>query len=250
MTRQPTTVRLRNHVSEGRVRREHCHRVAWLRTVVESDLKPYMEVIDDGLDDVEAKFNERLLIATLRAMRCRLTNSTDGGDGGLSTVPEVRERFLTAVRSPEYRDKLRQRATGRKRPSVSAKLKARWAAASEERIEQVRELGRQWKGKKRSEASRLNMSESAKRRDASVYEKIATKNRGRKHTEEARAKMSTAHAGKPKPWASATCSQRNKDPEFQAKAAAGLRGKPKSAAHCEALSVAQKASWRRRKSGE
>ena len=197
ITRQSPVIRLRNHTAEGRCRREHCHRVAWLRRVVDSGLVPRLELVADGLSESDAKWFERALIATLRAMACRLVNSTDGGDGGFSTVPEVRARFLDAVRTPEYRERQRRNSTGRRSESRSEKLRARWATASPEALAQVRELGARHKGVKRSEASRAKMSVAARLRSPEFYVALASRLRGRKRSMASRAKQSATNKGKP-----------------------------------------------------
>lgn len=87
------------------------HRACWIKSIGRENVATVVLERDPPGDLNEA---ERIWIATLRDLGCRLTNHTDGGDGsyGWRPTPEVLARRNAAIRAAHQR------------PEVKAKLSA------------------------------------------------------------------------------------------------------------------------------
>jgi hypothetical protein len=73
--------RPKQHWTKDKNKKDHCH--AWIRSLLQENLIPEVEVLEElptaeGIGDIE-----RFWIASWKLMGANLTNMTDGGDGGL-----------------------------------------------------------------------------------------------------------------------------------------------------------------------
>jgi hypothetical protein len=84
-------VRLQEHLSDARSGKRQSHRSNWIRTLLAQNLLPELAVLDEVAES-EWQFWDRWWIAYLRAIGCRLTNHTAGGEGSLGYVPTPEER--------------------------------------------------------------------------------------------------------------------------------------------------------------
>jgi hypothetical protein len=161
--------RLRDHIKGARLKAK-THKDHWLRQLLTHDLKPVFEVVANPTGDWETA--EREWIARFRARGCRLTNSTDGGEGLRNPTAEVRAKM----------SKLK---TGMK---MSAAHRANTSAAVRRR------------GKHSAETcAKQSAAMIGKKMPRAGVEKQAAKVRGLKRTPEQCQKMSLAQRGKPKP---------------------------------------------------
>ncbi len=73
--------RARQHANPTRVIKDFTHKGNWVKGLVAVGLRPEIEVLESVVDSQELDEAERFWIAYYRALGCRLTNLTDGGDG-------------------------------------------------------------------------------------------------------------------------------------------------------------------------
>ena len=163
-TRVDPLHRLRGHLKGSKTGNNH--RENWIRSLLNAGLEPVLVVLQDAIASIEALHDaERYWISLGLKRDWRLTNATDGGEGGMSSEtakttwsPErrlrwiagikavwvkpavkedIREKFRTAWADPEVREKHRVSATGRKLSDEHrAKVAASWVGADERRAKQ------------------------------------------------------------------------------------------------------------------
>lgn len=108
--------RLRSHLAPSQLDHSRSHKNSWLKGLLSEGLRPVLQILET-VDDVDANEAERNWIAAYRWLGARLTNGTDGGDGGAITDPAARARISAAhfgvKRSSETRAK--QSASARER---------------------------------------------------------------------------------------------------------------------------------------
>ena len=151
--------RAKSHTSKKSLKlRDHCH--SWLRSLVSAGFRPDVEVLERGIASMEDLSEaERFWIAYFRFIGSRLTNMTDGGEGGSGSKsletrrligeknrialrgnvpwnkgktdcfsPETIERWKKARRgrkqSQETRNKRANKLRGRKNPTAGPKISA------------------------------------------------------------------------------------------------------------------------------
>lgn len=114
--------RLSTHLAQAR--RRSNHREKWVASLLDSGLRPHIELIE-AVPDGQADDAERYWIRMLRRLGCRLTNATDGGDGG-RMEPDIERRRL--ANGEWYRKAQTVEAKTRR----SAAARKRWAGMSEE----------------------------------------------------------------------------------------------------------------------
>jgi NUMOD3 motif len=93
--------RLMTHIAVSRSGKEKNHRANWIRSLLARGLAPKLHIIESGVTDFAER--EIFWIAHYRALGCRLTNGTDGGEGMVGWIP-----------SDETKQKLSTRMKGRK----------------------------------------------------------------------------------------------------------------------------------------
>ncbi len=90
--------RFKKHIEESK-RKATSHKHKWLRSLFAENKIPELLILDTVFT-ADANFWERFYILEYRKLGCKLTNHTDGGDGG--------------AMSPDVIEKIRQHSLGRK----------------------------------------------------------------------------------------------------------------------------------------
>lgn len=133
-------VRLYRHrCSDGK----KCRRVSWLKSLKSQGLKPEMFVFEE-VPIADWQQSERFWIEYMRFLGCSLVNSTTGGDGGKKVSDATRE-------------KLRQIALARPKPSLETRLKMAAAHTGKPHPNSGWKLPHPNKGKNISESHRLKI---------------------------------------------------------------------------------------------
>lgn len=183
------------HLYQARHNSPQTHKVAWLRTLLESGVEPEMVILErvstqETLDAAECRW-----IKELREQGCRLTNATDGGEGVRNPSPEARAKMSAASKAkpsrpspmkgrthtPEARAKISAAHKGRPSPKRGVPL----SEETRERLSASLKGRTVWnKGKRMSEEQRAKLRAAWKRgREARS---------GRPCSPETRAKISAA----------------------------------------------------------
>lgn len=86
--------RLAQHIDEAMRKSPRTHKNNWIRSLLESGLRPVVECMESGEGD--RKEAERRWINHYRTMECPLVNATDGGEGllGYRCSPETKKSIL------------------------------------------------------------------------------------------------------------------------------------------------------------
>lgn len=157
--------RMYEHLRHVDSKSPNSHKNKWLRSLFRNNKKPTIHLLYDNLTKEEAIKMEIKLIAELRSQGVKLTNNTDGGEGGTGYVFKK-----------EVLDKLAKHRRGRKTKP-----------ASEERKRKVSEAN---KGKKRTN----EFKEKMRNRFISIETRIRNSkaSKGRKLSDSAKKKMSEA----------------------------------------------------------
>lgn len=148
-----------------------------IRKLLSLGLQPIVVKVEEGVSDAQAIEFECLLIAEMRDLGIPLTNMTDGGDGakGYRHTEEHKKRMSKIqsgrLISDEHRQKMRKPKSPEGRANIAKALLTIEYRPSEE--------------------TKRKMSEALLGRPSPM--------KGRKQTEEARAKMSAAGKGRAKP---------------------------------------------------
>jgi hypothetical protein len=148
-----------------------------IRKLMALGMKPVITKVEENVSDAQAIDFECLLIAEMRNIGIPLTNMTDGGDGakGYKHTEEhkkyVTQLFKGRIVSEETKQKMRK--------PRSEIAKANMAKAQKE--------------------STYRPSEETKRKTSEALLGRPSPMKGRKQTEEAKAKMSALRKGLPKP---------------------------------------------------
>lgn len=141
--------RLRSHVHRAVVERPTLHVSRWLATMISDGVRPeimLLETVPIGGDWIEA---ECFWIEAMRALGCRMTNLTPGGDFGGVPTPEYRERLSRAMKgriiTPEARAKISEANKGRKltdetREKIAEASRARHQRDKERKLSAQRSL--------------------------------------------------------------------------------------------------------------
>lgn len=101
--------RARQHMSAFQLSYYRSRKVSWLQSLRDAGQEPILEILQ-VVDAGDANRAERQWIAQYRAEGARLTNGTDGGDGGAVTDPDAKARIRAAhvgrVASAETKKKM------------------------------------------------------------------------------------------------------------------------------------------------
>lgn len=167
----------------NRSRRETNHRANWINSLRNIGQEPVLEILDE-VPEVEWEFWEREWIQLYRVLGFDLVNSTEGGIGWINPSPKMKEIA---------RDTENPRFTG-KHHTEKSREKIRVANTGHEVSEEAREKIRRARlGKPSSNKGKRHSEETRKK----ISLALAGLPRG-KHSDETRAKQSAAHKGKPK----------------------------------------------------
>ena len=159
--------RIRNHYKPSRLISK-THKNNWINLLIKEGKRPLVTVLELDLDEEQLNEFEIKWISNYKKIGCKLTNGTDGGDGGKI--------------SQEALEKMKQTKALNKQEGF-------WLNKifSEEHCRNISE-GK--KGYTASEETRKKLSKSLKGKNTWV--------KGRKVSEETRVKMSESRLGKPK----------------------------------------------------
>ncbi len=166
--------------------REHNHKANWIKQLRQIGMKPEWFSIEE-VDQSQWQEAEIFWIRYFTYIGCNLTNGNEGGMGGVSPTPEVRQKRSVALRgrpkNPESVEKMRLTKTGKPNP----KLKGRHVPA--EHLKRMGELARTPEARAKQKIShklRANRPENIAR--------MKTNNPASRP--EARAKISAAKKGR------------------------------------------------------
>ena len=204
------------------------HAFRWIKGLIDRGTTPGLVILENNITEECIDERERWWISEGIKRGWRLTNMTEGGDGGHPKYPETSQKLSQAnkgkpkpPRSEEHRRKLSEAIRGRKlSPESIAKrsetVREKHAKGyhrpprSQEAIEKQRRalVGRKQspefiekriaplRGKKRTDEQKRHISEALKRRHyvhpPETLEKIAAARRGKPLSEETKAKISAA----------------------------------------------------------
>ena len=178
------------------------------------------EILHDGIIPEFLDNLEKEVIAKFNTVSPHGYNLTEGGDTNPMDMPEVRQKHSEAMKRPEVRQK---HSEAMRHPEVRQKL----SKAST--------------GKRHTDETRRNMSETRKGENNPMYgkpcsddtkRKISEANTGRKHSDEARQNMSEARKGEKHPMygrkhsdeAKQKMSESHKRPEVRQKHSEATKG--------------------------
>lgn len=89
--------RIATHFSDARCG-ENTHRCRWMNKFLIKNKKPIFEVVHTADNESDILEAEIFLIALLRGVNCRLTNSTPGGDSGIMDPEVIKRRAKSQCR--------------------------------------------------------------------------------------------------------------------------------------------------------
>lgn len=95
-TNKTLSDRLSNHITEAKhdITQQHTHKNRWINKLLNLNLKPNIELVDETCDANEIKQMEIKYIALYAEKGCKLTNATKGGDGQLGRVVPEKQKAL------------------------------------------------------------------------------------------------------------------------------------------------------------
>lgn len=161
-TKNRITDRLRGHVGNCKV---STYKSNWIKQLKALGLRPKSRALCILSSEKEALRIEVAVIALYRSRGVRLTNSTDGGEGSVNLLPEIRERIVKGVKAS---------MTPERRAKISA------------------QVTKQMTGSKRTEETKKKMRAAWERRKAKGCNPL----KGRKRPKEICEKISQSHLGK------------------------------------------------------
>lgn len=88
--------RLSNHITEAKhdITQQHTHKNRWINKLLNLNIKPCIELVDETYDANEIKQMEIKYIALYAEKGCKLTNATKGGDGQFGRVISNEQKAL------------------------------------------------------------------------------------------------------------------------------------------------------------
>jgi len=101
-TKNRLTTRLGQHIEDVVYKQERNWRTHWIAELLRLGYRPRIELIQEVPDEFWRQA-EPYWISYYRAIGCRLTNGTEGGDGGYSPTPDVRAKYGVANIGNTYR---------------------------------------------------------------------------------------------------------------------------------------------------
>lgn len=187
--------RLLDHIKPNKLNRPS-RKNAWIKSLINDNKRPIIEALYENLSREDALDLEIKTIAAYRRLGIRLTNLTDGGDGGMGykfspeKIEEMVKKRIGKKRGPcseERRKNISAALKGRKM-SEEQKVKLRGRKPSDE-TRRLISIGN--KGKTVSAESRAKMSKSRMGHVGYMT--------GKTHTEEWKKKMSEKFSGQKNP---------------------------------------------------
>jgi len=188
--------RMTLHLSEAKTGKGDYYRLRWLRSLLRSNIIPAIVLLEETTEEVCFE-REKKWISNCRQWGCRLTNSTEGGEGILNPTPETRMKLSQKARnkSLETRKKLSEAMKGKKlsdesKEKIRQKKIGRVAYyptdSTKQKISQKLKGNKNFSGHQHSEVTKAILSNK----------KMGNKGRlGKPHTESTKAKLKIAHSG-------------------------------------------------------
>lgn len=102
--------RLQFHLSEAKNTKRKSHKLNWLRILLKNEQKPVLRIVDNEIPVDKWEWYEQQHIKLAKEIGCKLTNGTDGGEGGIG-----------CKHSDETRMKISLANKGKKRTDESKK---------------------------------------------------------------------------------------------------------------------------------
>lgn len=215
----------------------HTYALRWIKGLLNNDLQPILRILEENISTDQIDEREKWWIAEGFRRGWRLTNMTEGGDGGAYKYPESGAKISAALKgkkrgpiSEEHRQRLIESHKGKK-PTPEA------IAKRSETVRRKHAEGYKRPPKSQESIERQRQKLLGRKQPAEEIKKRAAAARGRKHPEEWRKNISEGlkrrHYVHP--------------PETIEKIAAARRGKPISAEHKAALIEGQKRARARKK---
>lgn len=174
-------------------RGDQSYRSRWLRTLYRNGLHPVVRVLCVVQGRTEAQRVERELIGLYRRRGCKLTNHTDGGEGGKNPDAVTRKRMSRANKLKWQNPELRARMTeGIRRSRKDPDLLARLSAATKRQVfgpvseETKIKLKAAWVERRKTWVNPL----IGRKRDPEIGRRISASKKGVSRSEETRAKIS------------------------------------------------------------
>lgn len=136
----------------------------WVGSLIKNNLNPEIQILDKSLDFKEILELEKFYISYFRFLGCKLTNTTDGGEGtlGYKFSEEERkiisERTIEAMKNPEIIKKISDSGKGRIPPNKGKKYSQEIC----KKISEAKKGKSVGLGRKHSKESKKKMSESKK----------------------------------------------------------------------------------------
>jgi hypothetical protein len=95
-TNKTLSDRLSNHITEAKhdATQQHTHKNRWINKLLNLNLKPCIELVDETYNADEIKEMEIKYISLYAEKGCKLTNATKGGDGQLGRVVPEEQKAL------------------------------------------------------------------------------------------------------------------------------------------------------------
>lgn len=176
------------------------HKANWIRSLLKEDLRPIINVIDE-VNKSEQNYWEKFYISLYRTWGVKLTNATDGGDGGpirlgmKSSEEHIKNIIFGHTKEGKEQRQLRRQkeresqvnrlSTPEARQKAVESRKRNYPTFSQEHKDN---LSKAHKNKKLSEEHKKKISKKLKGR--------SSPNKGNKLTKETCEKMSVSHKGK------------------------------------------------------
>lgn len=177
-----------SHISESK-RKVNTYKNNWINNLLKNGQYPIMEIIDE-VDISEWQFWEKYWISQFKAWGFKLTNGTDGGDGGntFKTLPTFK-KLKTKEKLSKSRNffyKTHENANKGKKLSEEVKNKI------------SKNNSKYWLGKTHSNETKDKISFSliGKKLSEITKLKIGKKSKNRLHSEESKEKIRIANIGK------------------------------------------------------
>ncbi len=185
----------------------------WIKSLLKRNLKPILNIIDEvpANTKIEWGFWERFYINLYKSWNCKLTNGTEGGDGGGQywkgkkipkdiLIKRVKTRKDKGVpwNSKEMRLKASISHIGKKQSKKTRKKRSNSLKGRKISEETKLKISEKLKGRIFTEETKLKMSKASKGRKLSkeVIENLRKINTGKKRSEETKLKISKANSGK------------------------------------------------------
>lgn len=175
--------RLRNHLTPSRLTRQTTHLANWLKLLKSLGLRPLLAVVESNLTEESWPIRETYWISKFKEDGCDLTNCLPGGEGGATFgrrgkkwTPQHRENYIKARAGVSI---LQGDPAGNRAMAIKAFYENKRNTTGDTRPPH-------------SEDTKNKMRLAAKRRDTSVYRKLADAKRGKSLTPEHKRALSEA----------------------------------------------------------